>query len=57
MKKLFKWIGQGIPTFYYREKYEGERKNNEKHGKGIATWANGDKYEGEWKDKSSLGTL
>ena len=30
--------------------YEGEFKNDLKHGKGTYIWANGQKYEGDYKD-------
>ena len=31
------------------EKYEGEFKENMKHGFGTFTWRNGTIYKGEWK--------
>jgi hypothetical protein len=31
-------------------KYEGEFKNDNRHGNGVNNWANGIKYDGEWKD-------
>jgi hypothetical protein len=30
--------------------YEGDWKNDKRHGKGSLSYNNGDRYEGEWKD-------
>jgi hypothetical protein len=35
--------------------YQGEWKDNNKHGKGTYYWANGGRYEGEWKDDKMHG--
>ena len=47
--------GQGIFTFVYGDIYEGEWKENEKHGHGRITYANGSAYEGEWKNDKKHG--
>ena len=31
-------------------RFEGEFKDDKKHGHGVYTYANGDVYDGEWKD-------
>ena len=36
--------------FKKRLGYDGELKENKRHGKGTHIWDNGDKYEGEWKN-------
>eukprot|EP01031_Cornospumella_fuschlensis_P024823 gene24823-29997_t len=43
-------------TWANGNKYEGDLKNNKKHGKGVYTWANGDKYDGDWKDDFMHGS-
>ena len=48
------------PSFYYfvsrnRETYDGEWKNNQKHGAGIYTWLNGNAYSGEWLNDKMHG--
>ncbi|MBQ4584799.1 MAG: hypothetical protein IJA82_01170 [Clostridia bacterium] len=35
--------------------YEGEWKNDMRHGKGKILWENGDTYEGEWKNDEPCG--
>ena len=32
------------------DKYQGEWKNEKRHGQGAYIYPNGRKYEGEWKD-------
>ena len=55
--------GQGTLTYgkgeLESEKYEGEFKNDKKHGKGIYTSSNGNKYSGEFRNglKNGQGTL
>lgn len=36
-------------------RYEGEWKDDTKHGFGIKTWANGDRFEGSWRNGSKHG--
>jgi len=38
--------------------YDGDWKDNKRHGKGTITWADGSKYVGEWKNgwKHGKGT-
>ncbi len=45
----------GTVTFLYGYKYEGEWKDNKRHGKGTYTFLDGAKYEGEWKDGKGHG--
>ena len=41
-----------------KDKYEGDWKNNFRHGKGKIVYANGDIYDGEWaNDKKGYGKL
>ncbi|TNV81076.1 hypothetical protein FGO68_gene10159 [Halteria grandinella] len=35
--------------------YEGEWKDNNRHGQGIMKYANGNSYQGEWKDGKQHG--
>ena len=37
-------------TYYNHDKYEGEQKNNKKHGQGTYTYNNDNIYVGKWKD-------
>ena len=37
------------------EKYEGQFKDDKRHGKGIFYYASGDKYDGEWKNNNRHG--
>ncbi len=46
----------GTLTFSDGDKYEGELKDNKRHGKGTYTFSDGEKYEGEWKDGENHGT-
>lgn len=41
------------------ERYQGEWRDNKKHGKGTVIYKNGDKYEGDWEFdmRQGLGTL
>lgn len=41
------------------ERYQGEWRDNKKHGKGTVIYKNGDKYEGDWENdvRHGLGTL
>ena len=41
------------------QKYQGEWKDNRKHGKGTMVYKNRDKYEGGWVEdkREGLGTL
>eukprot|EP00199_Chlamydomonas_sp_CCMP681_P005883 CAMPEP_0119101646 /NCGR_PEP_ID=MMETSP1180-20130426/641_1 /TAXON_ID=3052 ORGANISM="Chlamydomonas cf sp, Strain CCMP681" /NCGR_SAMPLE_ID=MMETSP1180 /ASSEMBLY_ACC=CAM_ASM_000741 /LENGTH=247 /DNA_ID=CAMNT_0007085797 /DNA_START=75 /DNA_END=818 /DNA_ORIENTATION=+ len=41
------------------ERYQGEWRNNLRHGKGTVIYKNGDKYEGDWSSglRHGLGTL
>ena len=41
--------------FKKRLGYEGELKDDKRHGKGTHIWDNGDKYEGEWFDEKKNG--
>jgi len=45
----------GTVTYSNGEKYDGEWKDNKKHGQGAHTWPNGDKYVGEYKDGVPFG--
>ena len=51
--------GQGTLIFgkgeFEGNQYDGEFKDDKKHGQGTHTWANGDKYVGEWKDDKRHG--
>ena len=40
----------GAFTYNNGDKYEGEWKEEKRHGQGSYTWANGEKYVGEFKD-------
>ena len=42
-------------SFANGEVYEGEYKDDKKHGQGKRTWADGNVYEGEWKDHKKHG--
>lgn len=41
------------------ERYQGEWRDNQRHGKGTVIYKNGDKYEGDWSEglRHGLGTL
>ena len=42
--------GYGVSTQPDGTKYQGEWKDDKRHGKGVYTYSNGTKHEGEWKD-------
>ena len=35
--------------------YDGEWKDNNKHGRGVYKWADGDTYDGDYKDGKKHG--
>ncbi len=47
--------GFGFAIFARKGFYEGDWKNNLRHGQGIYFWQNGDKYEGEFADGKRNG--
>jgi hypothetical protein len=49
---------EGFGTYYFAEdgsKYEGQWKNDKRHGKGKYTFKNGGYYDGEWADGKRQG--
>jgi hypothetical protein len=46
-----------LQAWWNDNRYEGEWKDDVKHGYGVKTWANGDRYEGEWRDGTKHGTV
>ena len=59
--KLKKYLIKGKAPYFWDngDKYEGDYKDNKKHGFGSYFYANGEKYEGEWFDdlKNGLGKM
>ena len=55
--KPFKIIlkGKGIKTWADGNKYDGEWKDDKKHGHGVYTFANGTIYDGKWKNDNKHG--
>ena len=52
------WYDSDDPSHdeYHRKEYEGQWKNNERHGKGIEYWFYGEKeYEGQWRENKRNG--
>jgi hypothetical protein len=49
----------GTYTFSNGDKYEGDWRNDKRHGQGTSTYANGGKYVGEYQDnkKTGIGTF
>jgi hypothetical protein len=47
--------GYGTQTIAGRFRYEGECKDNMRHGRGTYVWANGDRYDGEWQHDKRNG--
>jgi len=45
----------GAKTYADGDVYEGEFKNDKRHGEGKYTFADGDVYEGNWKDGKRHG--
>eukprot|EP00388_Colpodella_angusta_P000364 GDKJ01001350.1.p1 GENE.GDKJ01001350.1~~GDKJ01001350.1.p1 ORF type:complete len:421 (-),score=73.17 GDKJ01001350.1:183-1412(-) len=60
-RHMIYWVGtkpnkeDGFPEeqpYFIRETYQGQWKENMKHGYGVQTFKNGDRYEGQWlRDK------
>jgi hypothetical protein len=38
-----------------RDRYEGEMRDDKKHGRGIYTWPSGSRYEGDWCEDKHHG--
>ena len=49
----------GTYTYNVGDKYEGDWRDNKKHGVGTYWYVNGDKYKGEWRKgvRSGKGIL
>jgi hypothetical protein len=42
-------------TFEGSGEYEGELKDDKKHGYGVQKWTNGSRYEGQWFEGKAKG--
>jgi hypothetical protein len=48
--------GKGKLKYPDGSEYEGQFRNNQKHGKGVMRWPNGEKtYDGEWENDTAKG--
>ena len=47
--------GKGVYAWKDGRRYEGEYKNDKKHGFGIYTWADGRQYHGMWLNGKQHG--
>lgn len=47
-------LGHGKMIYVSGNRYEGEWKNDMKHGKGTTYYASGNRYEANWKNNKQM---